>query len=365
MALDFSRLYAFKAQLKSISDAAAMSAVLDLRRGTSEALSEVNVGTLLSKNTLDGGKLATITASDVTGMSFNFSTLTSTLAGTWTSANAVRVVSRYTASYTLASMFGPKTRILTDTTIAAFGSVTTSNCLKPWAFPYGAILSKIGQASTNTAYSLTSADIAKLRDSTVLKFDTSSTALETTTSKVVWADVTNGAGAAANAVYNSDSLAATLTGCNSASTLGAGATLDAIPDPRKSVAAILTALTSLCGGLTVCASKPIVYVPIYDDQTTTVTSSGGGGWSADDDEGQSSWIMQFLCLIFGGSWCGTSSSSTTLHVKYIGAFRLTQLGTSTTDFSGLTGYLTAVLTTKPTGTLSSAPGPVEAVRVIK
>lgn len=79
----------------------------------------------------------------------------------------MRATARYTPAWTLARVFGATTRTLTATAVAALGSPQWRRCLTPWAIPYTNLLVTLGRPATDTAYQITDADVAWLRDGRV------------------------------------------------------------------------------------------------------------------------------------------------------------------------------------------------------
>ena len=318
MAVDLSRMYSFKSDLKSLADAAALSVSLDQRIGLSEAQAEANAFLLRSANKVDGGNTATMTASDITPVSWNFNTKVATSA-TWATANAAQVVVSYTANWTLARVFGANTKTLSDTSIAAFGSDTTSSCLKPMAMPYGAVLQKLGKSTPyDMNYVLTRADIDALDNSTTpTKLFDANSSPGGTPGFFGWIDVNT-----TNVGNKNQEIAAAITGCVSRG-LGVGSDIEVFTGNRSNKT-IADAMDALCGGSSICdAAKPPFFVSIY-------SSTAGTG------------------------------SNATVRVKYIGAFKLTRQ-----DSDGLWGYLTSVNSPPIGGQLSNAPGPVTSSALVK
>jgi hypothetical protein len=324
LALDAARMYSFNAQLKTLSDAAAMSAVLDLTNGVSKGQAETNAIALASLNHVDGRGVATIAASDITGVSWNFTTRASGAAGSWNAANAVQVTVHYTASWSLARVFGgSNTKVLNQSTIAAGGSLSTSNCLKPFAIPYAALLAKLSYSSPYPmGHDLTNAEVALLDDVTsAIKLTDNDTPGAGAPGNFGWVDVNT-----TNIGNKNQEIAAAMTGCVS-SGLGVGSTLDGITGVRNAKV-VRDAIDVMCGGTsnngtgTCDATYDPILVPIYDSGTGT-------------------------------------GNNATFHVKYVGAFKLTRV-----DSDGLWGYLTS-LHVDPSGTLSSSPGPVAATVIVR
>ncbi len=165
--IDFARMYSYQAQLKVLTDASALSAMIEKGRNGTLADAQARAVALKDSNRVNGPNVATFGDTNVVPGVWNFTNKTFT-AGAWNTANAVRTRARYTASWTLARIFGVTTRTLTQETIAAVGSQASNSCLKPFAIPYGALLPRVGQPSTNITYNLTAADIASLGTGTAI-----------------------------------------------------------------------------------------------------------------------------------------------------------------------------------------------------
>ena len=313
MALDFSRMYAFKAQIKTLADAAAMSAILDRKEGRTEVQAETNAFVLIPINRVEGSGQATMAAADIQPVTWH--PITRVANDTpWTLANAVKVATHYTSSYTLARIFGASSKTLHDTTVTLFGSLSTSNCIKPIAMPYAAILAKLGHtAPYNLNYNLTAADVEYL-DNTQTEIQFSGLANNAAPDASApgnfgWVDTNTG-----NIGNKNDEIASALTSCQSGS-LGVGSTLEGVTGVRNANV-VRDAIDLLCGGTTNCdLSKPPILIAIYD----------------------------------AGSGTGNNA---TFHVKYIGAFKFTRQNNQ----NDLFGYLTST-DVAPTGDVLPQPGP--------
>ena len=167
IAIDFSRMYAFKAQLKTLTDAAALSAGTDLKRGATEAVADQNALTLIrANNRVEGSVLndAGMSAADIEPIRWVTGSEPTTTS--WANANGVRATARYTASWSLARIFGQSTRVLTESSVAALGSYVASACLAPFAIPYSALISRIPGTTTTVNDPLSASDLAYLAGNT-------------------------------------------------------------------------------------------------------------------------------------------------------------------------------------------------------
>jgi Flp pilus assembly protein TadG len=163
IAIDFARMYSFKAQLKVLSDAAALSAVTDLKFGAAVDDAKARAVLLRNSNVVEN-TLADITPDDIEPGTWSANVFTPT---DWASATAVRATARHTANWTLARVFGANNQQLAEVSIAALGSYVTSACLAPFAIPYSSILERLGKSGENPlTYQLTDEDIGALSGST-------------------------------------------------------------------------------------------------------------------------------------------------------------------------------------------------------
>lgn len=254
MALDWSRMYSFKAEVRRAADAAAMSAIYDWKHGASETTAEANVATLA--NTVEGSNSVLIGAANITAVRWNFTTKTWVAADSWPVANAVRVTASYNASWTLGRVFGASTRTVNATTIAAIGFVGESDCLKPIAISYASLLSAAGYGSpADTAHELTSAELGRLiSDTTQITFG-NAPGTGAQTGKFAWVKVTGRQNNSENNIVDA------LNGCASIG-MGVGSTITDMNG--KNGSQTQSALQNLCGGATTCNSaNPPILVPIY------------------------------------------------------------------------------------------------------
>lgn len=168
LAVDFARLYVVRAQLRTLADAASLSGVTDLGRGAAQGDAVARALALRAGNHVGGAPLgdAGFGAADLAPGTWDFAARQFT-AAPWGEANAVRATARHTPPWTLGRVFGAANRTLTATTVAALGSPQWRRCLTPWAVPYSNILATLGRSPTDTAYRLTAADVARLRDGQV------------------------------------------------------------------------------------------------------------------------------------------------------------------------------------------------------
>lgn len=170
VALDFSRMYLFRTQLHTASDAAALAGALRLMNGDPRGAPDTAIA--YGTSHLVEKAAATMTATDVVPGTWDFigSTFTPAPGGDWFAAanNAVEATARYVAPFTFGKFFGFTTRNRAATSIAALGSVGSTWCVRPWAIPYASMLQILYPANTPpVTYNLTSSDVTRLRSLTM------------------------------------------------------------------------------------------------------------------------------------------------------------------------------------------------------
>jgi Flp pilus assembly protein TadG len=174
--VDVARAYAFKTQLKTVTDAAAMAGAIDVVKNVRGVQPRTTATSYIPLNKVNGLNTATLTSVDAVAWDFNTRTVTNTYAD-WdpVAANGVRVTATYSVPMTFARVFGVSTIPITETTIAAVGGVGASGCMKPWAVHYRALLNQLDEsrplatgAPRTNAYNLTADDVAYLSSNNVL-----------------------------------------------------------------------------------------------------------------------------------------------------------------------------------------------------
>lgn len=169
ISLDFSRMYLYRTQLHTATDAGALVGAQRIMRNDYTTADDSAVA--YTQNHLVEGTAPAITLGQVVPGYWDFPTASFTPApgGNWTltSNNAVQVSATHTANFTFGKFFGFTTSVRSATSIAAVGSVGASNCIKPWAVPYEMLLLSLYPTSSpgnpyNFAYNLTASDVATL-----------------------------------------------------------------------------------------------------------------------------------------------------------------------------------------------------------
>lgn len=331
-AVDFSRIYSARAQLKVAADAAALSAVTDLGRGEpDEAVADARALLLRRTNLVELHTLtdADMSAADIEPGRWDFQTRTFT-PGAWSAANAVRATARYTANWTLARIFGVTQKGLSTASVAALGSPVRSHCFKPWAIPYTNVLATLGRPATDTGYRLSSDDIATLRDNQVPMVFKITTGTVDGGSGLVGPTIINGSfyavrfppvqfadGTPGNPTSGGNEYRQAIAdlGCTNTGAAAVGDWLDI--EQGNMIGPTQQGVGDLCGGTgkTFPCSAQIV-VPIWNSRST-------------------------------------ASGSTWIQVLYIGAFKLTGF-----DDGVVSGHLVALATPGSAVGFTPFPGPV-------
>jgi hypothetical protein len=164
LVLDMARLYTFKNQLKTIADAAALSAATDLKLGQSES-DAIDRAIALRPNNRVGGQLADVELADFEPGRWVIGNPGSFVPTSWSSATAVRITARHRPTLSLGRALGGASQELAETSVAALGSYVSSACVAPFAVPYTAIVAAIGPAKTQPYDELSPSDLQYLASS--------------------------------------------------------------------------------------------------------------------------------------------------------------------------------------------------------
>lgn len=175
--IDFGRFYAYRVQMQTTADAAALAGVQELARN-SPATAPDSALHYVPLNIVDGGSASVPRDSVEPGIwSFASATFTPTEDFTTPGVNAVRVDARHSAAYTFGRVWDRANIGLHTTATAALGYVNTTSCVRPWAIDYRDLLNVLyPPGSKPITYRLTQADIATLsqqgpEDQITLKVD--------------------------------------------------------------------------------------------------------------------------------------------------------------------------------------------------
>jgi Flp pilus assembly protein TadG len=322
MAVDFGRMYVFKAELKRAADAVAISIVFDKAKGRSISTIITNGTPVLQANKVERNKTPVVNFDQFDWVNYNFET-GAIANGTWENSNGARLAVQDTASWTFLRVVGSNTRVLNEVSVAAFGSLKTSPCMTPFALSYGEMLSAIGETAPHT---LTSGDLQELAGLTdPFTFKEKDPDGGNPTGSFGWVDIADGSSKQekiSNALSGSAS-------CTLAS-VGTGGNPPVITGNLG--ASVREVIEAFCNGthtgsgngyvMTCSPSFPPVLVPIYDTYT----------------EG---------------------SLGKSVHIAMVGAFKL-----QGQNKDGIIGHFTTA-TVPSTGTLGTALGPVTSVALVK
>ena len=323
VAIDLSRLYVMRAQLQTTADATAVSGIVEVKdkRPTNAPAAAL---TYVPLNTVER-QTPTMTAGNVEGGSWDFTTNTFTPLATWTdpALNAVRTTASYTGGYTLARVFGVTTKLVQARAVAALGFIGTTECLRPWAVSYQTLLNALypPDGSKPITYDLTAQDIQTLtsmsspNNQITLLQGNQNTLTNGNIAQVQVNNPWNGNNAYKNAI----------TGCSNLP-IGPGTILNG--DPGNGGGQTSNALKSFCdanGGTTkqaaqafTCVGQPKVKLAVWDQNN------------------------------------GLSGANLTVRVKYVAVFAVVSFsgGASTTQ---ITGYFTSMASS---GGFSTNPTPI-------
>jgi hypothetical protein len=170
-AVDFGRMYLFRAQLHSAADAAALAGTFRVSQPHLDRTDARDTAISYATRAILAGGSVGLAANDV-------------IPGSWTSAggfvpdpaldwnsstvDAVQATARYTGSFIFGRFFGMTNRPVSATAVAVRGSVASATCVRPWAVPYQLMLNELAAAfgggppqDANT-YELTPDDVVHL-----------------------------------------------------------------------------------------------------------------------------------------------------------------------------------------------------------
>jgi hypothetical protein len=332
LAVDLARAYGVRTQLRTVTDAAALSAATDLARAASQGDATARALQLRGGNRVGGTVLgdAGMGAGDLVPGTWDFTAGAFTPTA-WAAATAVRATARHQLPWSFARIFGTEGRALGATAIAALGSPRWRRCLTPWAVPYSNLLVTLGRPATDTSYRLTAADVALLRNGQLpIVFKVSSATQDegggvvggsaingnyfaVRLPPVQYADGSAGSPQGGGSLYRDRLATTSCTGDDR--TAGVGDWLDL--ESGNMIGPTLQGVQALCGapGTSFACNAPVT-LPV---------------WNVRNGSSASAWVQ----------------------VLYIGAFVVTQYHSGT-----VTGYLTALDADRDAGGFMPRPGPL-------
>lgn len=337
LAIDFGRMYMLRTELKVATDAAALSAGRDLRSDSSLAAARDHARDVAKSNLIGAKDTINVPGDSIIPGTWDFTTKTFT-AGNWASATAVRVTGSYTASWMLAKIFGVTTRSLSTTSISALGAASTQNCMKPWAIPYAAVLSAIGQDPTNLSYKLTQADITRLENNrTPINITEATVVSSSVPGNFGWTHFPN---ASSNNNGQPAERAEAVGGCVSDG-VSVG---DSLPSSQGNTNAsvVQAAMYTLCGTTSNGGGNGNGNGNGGGNGNGNGNGNGGGNGNGNNGTPTSATnctVDPVYVPIYGVG--GGSGNNGYFIIQYVGAFKLTGYDFGTTP-AKITGYLTSV-----------------------
>ena len=173
-AIDFGRMYWYRAQLSTATDAAALAGAFQiLKKKTPLEDSVKALAVSFAGKHVVGVTAVVLDPNSVTPGNWKPTQTPNFQARNWTDAdvNAVQVATQYTASYGFGKVLGLSTHVVRDTAQAVMAYVGRTTCLRPVALPFQALLDQLtahdGVARDAATYSLTDADVTALKNAGV------------------------------------------------------------------------------------------------------------------------------------------------------------------------------------------------------
>ena len=163
VAIDYGRMQYFRAQLRTAADAAAHSGAV-VMSATQSIVGVPDSARSMGLRELVNGQVPIVDLVDIKLGDWDDINSTLDTIPPIAGFDAVKVTARYNGNFLLANrLFGTTGGQLKVTAVAwTEGSIVNTECLKPWAFPYAALLGTIGQNPANSAYNLTQEDIRQI-----------------------------------------------------------------------------------------------------------------------------------------------------------------------------------------------------------
>ena len=352
-AVDFGRMYMFRAQLHSAADAAALAGTFRVSQPHLDRSDALDTAVSYGTRATVGGTAVGLAPVDV-------------IPGSWTRAggfvpdpdlnwnsstvDAVQATTRYTGVFTFGKFFGFTDRPISATSVAVRGSVASATCVRPWGIPYQLMLNSLaaafgGTPQDATTYDLTPLDVTHLSKLTIannmaLKVgDQSATVTNgnfygVRLPPILYADGTLGNPWSGGNDYRTAegascaTISAMMAAQGAGPAVGAGDWLQA--ENGNMIGPTMQGVQDLCGlsgSNYVCKPEVRITAALWDVSGDAPGTSGCGG----------------KCF----------------HVKYMGVFFVT--GYDTVN-DAVTGYFQ---TMSAAGEFSTAPGPIQTIALVK
>jgi len=347
-AIDFGRMYWYRAQLSTASDAAALAGAYQimLKKTPLEDSVKALAVSFAGRHTV-GVTAVVLDPNDVVlgkwtaGTGFQAAPVSDT--------NAVQVVTRDTAAYGFGKVLGLSTHVVRDTAQAVMGYVGKTTCVRPVALPYQALLDQLtrhdGVARDAATYSLTTADVTTLTNAGVADAvqlrvtDEGGSPVNGNFYGVQmgpwqYADGTAGNPNTGMASFDTD-LGGSCAGESYTGDVGPGDWLS--PENGEGGTNIPRGISQLCGGINTNGNRTVDCPTPYPEIKVAV-------WAPNASP--------------------PAGCSNCFYVKYLGVFAVTGY-TSTpghTAGDGVWGYFTSM---PSSGSLSTTPGPIKKIGLVK
>lgn len=143
LAIDFARVYSGVSEMQTSADASALAGAHHLWRNGTNAVAATQA---FATNNRAFGSATSLATGDVEGGFYDPATGSFT-AGSWTTANAVRVTVARTTSSGFARMLGLVSFNPTRRAVAWIGNQASQDCIKPWGIPTSYVTTLLGGVS--------------------------------------------------------------------------------------------------------------------------------------------------------------------------------------------------------------------------
>jgi Flp pilus assembly protein TadG len=167
-AVDFGRMYLYRTQLHSASDAAALAGAFQVLKKVATTAPDSAVA-IANRHAVGTGNVSLAVADVIPGhwaLGSGFAARADFSVG---DVNAVQVTTRYTGNYGFGKILGLTSHDVTATSQAVMEYVGATNCIRPVSIPYQSLLNQIygvdgsGNPIMPVTHDLTNADVDSLR----------------------------------------------------------------------------------------------------------------------------------------------------------------------------------------------------------
>ena len=162
-AIDVSRMFVIKAELQTAADAGAISGGMQLAHGLNGSARD-SAFTYTQVNLTE--KVApAVSAGDIEPGHWQDGAFTATPGWLDPATNAIRVTTHHEGAYLFGPIYNVVSSLISARAIAAVGSVSGTDCVRPLAIPYTNLLAALGKP-LDVTYNLTESDVNTLRTAT-------------------------------------------------------------------------------------------------------------------------------------------------------------------------------------------------------